>query len=90
MSQASIYHRQKTDCLGSYEDHIQEIMRRLGLDFNIRGLTIETPEQALEAVNNIKSMLTMLEKKKKIVRAASQYGPLDTNSDKEEINLSLF
>ena len=90
MRQPSNTLRQEMDSLGRYEDHIQEILSKLGIDFNVQGLTIETPEQALEAVKNIKSMLIMLDRKKRITEAAKQSYNLVTNSDNEPMNLSLF
>ena len=90
MSQTSNTLRQEVDSIGRYEDHIQEILFKLGIDFNVQDLSIETPEQALEAIKNIKSMLIMLEKKKSITEAARFSYTLVTNSDKEPINRSLF
>ncbi len=69
MSQSSNTLRQEVDSIGRYEDHIQEILCRLGIDFNVQDLLIDTPEQALEAIKNIKSMLTMLERKKSVLDA---------------------
>ena len=75
MGQFSNALRQEEDKIGHYEDHIQEIIKSLEYNFKIENISIETPLLASQALNNINSMLTILNRKKHIVNAAKRSLP---------------
>jgi len=90
MGQSFVTLSQKEDSIGKFDDHIVEIFDRLEADFNTKTFDISTPEQATETLKTINLMLSVLKKKKQILSAAKDSYSFTTNSESEEINLSLF